>query len=628
MFQLEFSDGHPQLDAAAGVAASAIDRDEIEAIWFMRWEEHCVECAVPHCYSTCSLYARRADLQCARFDQGIVANPAFPGQLPHGAEIRFKRWGKLEANLKWSFETTLPEFVRISELDRRSGRAVGRAAPVWNNVLSNPRLNLFALHNKWRCHKFEARRQRSQATRIPHELVIEVFAPKGQSCSLIVELMVDASVRYRTGLPIAPGNNVARIPFEELGTSVEDLLRPGAFLRVHPSGDAQVTLVFRWLALVAYTQQARARHRPRAQPPQLVAAAPSPAAKVKCVVWDLDNTLWRGVLGELGHAGVVLDHSCVEVIRELDRRGILQSVASKNDHADAWAKLQGCGLDQYFLYPQIHWLEKSGSLRVIAENLNINLDTFAFIDDSPFERHEVAEALPQVRVFDVGEIASLPELPCLDVSISKEGARRREMYRTEEQRRQSEQTFGGRYVEFLRSCEMRATLFEPQGPDEVERCLELIQRTNQLNTSGIRYSKQQFLELLAAPDCWCLTVACADKFGDYGIVGFLSIRWHQASATVTDFVLSCRVAQKHVENAIFEFVRTVCKSRAVTHLTLDFVPSERNGIMRKSLDKVGFCADAQSQQQLTLTCAAPVLDGEVVKLEYLDRSQPAGVAAG
>jgi FkbH-like protein len=628
MFQLEFSEGHPQLDAAAGVAASAIDRDEIEAIWFMRWEEHCVECAAPHCYTTCSLYTRRADLQCARFDNGIVGNPAFPGQLPQGAQIRFKRWGKLEANLKWSFETTLPEFVRISELDRRSGRAVGRIARHWNEIVPNPRLNLFSLHGKWRRHRLAGRRKRSEPTRTPDELVIEVFAPKGQSCSLIVELMVDTVTRYRTSLPIEPGNKVARIPFEELATSVEELLRPGAFLRVYPGGDAQVTLVFRWLALVAYKPEVRSRRTLQAKLPQLVVAAQAPAAKVKCVVWDLDNTLWQGVLGELGHAGVVLDQRCVEAIRELDRRGILQSVASKNDHADAWAKLQDCGLDQYFLYPQIHWQEKSGSLRAVAEHLNINLDTFAFIDDSPFERQEVAEALPQVRVFDIGEIASLLDRPCLDVPITNEGARRRHMYRTEEQRRQLQGTFGGRYLEFLRSCEMRAKVFEPQSPDEVERCLELIQRTNQLNTSGIRYSKEQFLGLLAAPDSWCLTVACADKFGDYGIVGFLSIRWGHAAATVTDFVLSCRVAQKKVENALFEFVRAACKTRAVTHLMLDFVPSERNGIMRKSLDEVGFCAGAQSPQKLTLTCAAPVLDGEVVKLEYLDRSQPAGVAAG
>jgi FkbH-like protein len=628
MFQLEFSDGNAGLGAAEGVQPSAVDRDEIEAIWFMRWEEHCVECAMPHCYSTCSLYARRADLQCARFVNGIVPNPAFPGQLPHGAQVGFKRWGKLEANLQWSFETTLSEFVRISELDRRSGRAVSQVAPLWNKALPSPRLNLFALHGKWRRHQLDGRRRRSQGTRTPDELVIEVFAPKGQSCSLIVELIVDASARYRTSLALEPGNKLARIPFEALGTRLEELLRPGTLLRVYPAGDAQVTLVFRWLALVAYKPDVRSRQLAPAKP-QLVVAAPAPAAKVKCVVWDLDNTLWRGVLGELGHAGVVLDQRCIDVIKELDRRGILQSVASKNDHADAWGKLQECGLDQYFLYPQIHWQEKSGSLRAIAENLNINVDTFAFIDDSAFERQEVADALPQVRVFDVAEIEALLDQPCLDVPISKEGARRREMYRTEEQRRQSEQSFGGRYLEFLRSCEMRARVFEPQGADEVGRCLELIQRTNQLNTSGIRYSQEQFLERLAAPDCWCLAVSCADKFGDYGIVGFLSIRSTETSATVTDFVLSCRVAQKKVENAIFEFVRTACKRRAVTQLALDFVPSERNGIMRKSLDEVGFTGSgAQAREQLMLTCATPVADGDVVRLEYLDRSRPADVASG
>src|ERR1700745_2812167 len=119
---------------------------------------------------------------------------------------------------------------------------------------------------------------------------------------------------------------------------------------------------------------------------------------VKCVVWDLDNTLWDGVL--LEDDEVFLRGEVVEIIKTLDSRGILHSIASKNDHAKAMEKLRQFGLQEFFLYPQINWNSKVSSITKISTAINIGLDSMALIDDQPFERDEINFSLPQVLCID------------------------------------------------------------------------------------------------------------------------------------------------------------------------------------------------------------------------------------
>src|SRR5215207_8346865 len=123
---------------------------------------------------------------------------------------------------------------------------------------------------------------------------------------------------------------------------------------------------------------------------------------IKCVVWDLDNTVWDGIL--LEDPSVALRPGVAEVIRALDERGILHSVASRNDHALAMAKLAELGLAEYFLYPRINWNSKASSIEGIAGDINIGLDALAFVDDQPFEREEVAFSHPQVLCLDAVEV--------------------------------------------------------------------------------------------------------------------------------------------------------------------------------------------------------------------------------
>ncbi|UCG12327.1 MAG: HAD-IIIC family phosphatase, partial [Deltaproteobacteria bacterium] len=148
---------------------------------------------------------------------------------------------------------------------------------------------------------------------------------------------------------------------------------------------------------------------------------------VKCLVWDLDNTVWNGIL--LEDDEITPREGVVEIIRTLDERGILQSIASRNDYQQAMEKLDMLGLQEYFIYPQINWEAKSVSLKAIAEEINIGINSLAFIDDQAFERDEVAYVHPEVLCIDAADLDQLLEMPALMPRfITDDSRRRRNMY--------------------------------------------------------------------------------------------------------------------------------------------------------------------------------------------------------
>ena len=149
------------------------------------------------------------------------------------------------------------------------------------------------------------------------------------------------------------------------------------------------------------------------------------------------------------------------VVRTLDERGILQTVASKNHHDDAWRLVESFGLGQYILHPAINWDEKSLSLTRIAKKLNIGIDTFALIDDSSFERAQVERALPTVRTYPESELLELLERSEFAVPITQESKTRRLSYVTEVQRQETSTQFGDDYEAFLRSCSIHMRGLRP-----------------------------------------------------------------------------------------------------------------------------------------------------------------------
>jgi methoxymalonate biosynthesis protein len=207
---------------------------------------------------------------------------------------------------------------------------------------------------------------------------------------------------------------------------------------------------------------------------------------VKCLVWDLDRTVWEGVLSEGG--GHRVRPGVRETLAELDRRGILHSVASKNDHEPAWARLEEHGLAEYFLRPMIGWGPKSESVREIAGALEFAPGTIAFVDDQPAERAEVAFGLPEVRCYPDDEVAALPGRPeFTPASVTADARGRRAMYRANLARGVARQDFRGPAEEFLRSLDLRLDIARA-GEELLARVEELTLRTSQMNATGVHYS--------------------------------------------------------------------------------------------------------------------------------------------
>jgi FkbH-like protein len=397
-----------------------------------------------------------------------------------------------------------------------------------------------------------------------------------------------------------------------------DLYRKVGMVRVYPDNDSEAHIVFSWLDFVRYRQPLdRNAIRDGSQAATQNAHATS---TVKCVIWDLDQTAWNGILGDQDADRVVLRPEVRQAMTSFDERGIVQSIASKNDHDNAWRVLERLGVAHLFLYPQINWEPKSTSIQRIVASLNIGIDSCAFIDDSPFERAEVAHELPGIRVFADSDVGTLLERPEFDVPITEESRQRRVFYRAESERKQEAVQYGARYETFLKTCEMKATVFKPTDREHVERCLELLQRSNQLNLSTHRYTGEELAQLLEQPDVICICTSCRDRFGDYGIVGFASIVISKDGAVLKDFVLSCRVALKKLENAWFQWLTGVAGAVGYSKIRAPYLKTSRNGVLLKAMLEVGFVETKKNDAGalLELDCDAILPASDIVSIEVQD----------
>lgn len=306
---------------------------------------------------------------------------------------------------------------------------------------------------------------------------------------------------------------------------------------------------------------------------------------IKCLVWDLDNTLWGGVLLE-GGAGELLP-GVRETIEKLDRRGILHSVASKNEPEAAQSRLAELGLTDYFLHPQIGWGAKSGAMSRIAGALNLGIDSLAFIDDQEFERDEVRFAHPAVLCLDACEVSDLPNRPEFQPPfVTEESALRRRMYLSAIARGQAEDDFAGTDQEFLSELGMVFRIGRARR-DDLQRAEELTIRTHQLNSTGRTFSYRELEVLTRSPDHLVLVASLEDRYGGYGTIGLAVLETGAGSWRVLLLLMSCRVMSRGVGSVLLHQVQRWAADAGVT-LRADFVPTDRNRIMYVTYRFAGF----------------------------------------
>lgn len=318
--------------------------------------------------------------------------------------------------------------------------------------------------------------------------------------------------------------------------------------------------------------------------PKAEAAGKKPRT-IKVLVWDLDETLWSGTI--LEGDDVRPRPGVVETLKTLDGRGILQSIASKNDPDLAIAKLTELGLAEYFLYPQIGWSAKSAGIRKIAESINVGLDAVAFIDDQPFERDEVAHALPDVLTFDAAEVEALAARPeLMPRFITDESALRRRMYQADIERNRAQESFEGPDEGFLAGLGMRFSL-GPAQEEDLKRAEELTVRTNQLNSTGVTYSYEELAAFRRSHDHLLLVASLDDKYGAYGKIGLALIELGREVWTVRLLLMSCRVMSRGVGTILMSHVMTRAKE-AGARLRAAFRDTGRNRLMKVTYRFAGF----------------------------------------
>jgi methoxymalonate biosynthesis protein len=306
---------------------------------------------------------------------------------------------------------------------------------------------------------------------------------------------------------------------------------------------------------------------------------------VKCLVWDLDNTLWEGTL--LEDPEVALPDAVRQAIVTLDMRGILQSIASKNDHDLAWVKLEQLGLAEYFISPQINWGRKSDSVREISDRLRFAENTVALVDDQPTERAEVAHHLPQIRCYPAEQVPSLTGLPEFSPAVVTVDARqRRKMYQANVRRDAERATFRGPDEAFLRSLELQMVIGRAN-EEQLSRVEELTLRTSQMNATGVHYSDSTLRALLADSRYEVLTVTLADRFGPHGAVGVMLLQKHPQVWRLKLLATSCRVVAFGAGTVILNWLIDQA-ARAGVHLTADFRATERNRMMEIAYRFAGF----------------------------------------
>ncbi|MEJ2608840.1 MAG: HAD-IIIC family phosphatase [Candidatus Thiodiazotropha sp.] len=605
MFELELS--HSKLDA--NILPNDIlnqfhgNTQTLLGYAILPWEEHCTECAMPECYQTCDLYEAREDGKCRRFIGGFTP---IRGSSNRVVRIAFKRWGQLlaYANLNMIPTSSASRIEKLlSSLDVIISKIPDQKLTIKGRSAISSRMERRLKQSVSRKGYFK-----DASAGLPDQLMLEIYNPNQNTTKLsLVIINTDRSVYnmgYQDLLEVKPGFNHIGIDFAEIAPRLD--LNKKFSISLTPNildkADEGLTLYFGMLTFTWLNKS----HQPSTE---------NKLPTIKVVAWDLDNTLWDGILIEDGPDKLETKPGIVEIITQLDKRGILNTVVSKNNYDEAIRHIERIGLKDYLIYPKIGWGQKGLYIQELINEFNVGADTFAFIDDSPFERDEVKALNPKVRVYDAviyNQILSLPEFT---PKVSTESHLRRQQYLYEKTRQNALSTFDGDYLSFLASCKISINI-SPASIERIERIQELVQRTNQLNFSGNRYQREQIQEIIVDPKKHSFVIDCNDKYGEYGTIGFAIVE-HDRPLLI-DLMFSCRVQSKRVEHAFISFLLNYYKELGHTHLSALYNQNERNKKAAAVFSDMGFEISETKDNQITyrfdLSC--PIPDDEVIAVSW------------
>ena len=325
----------------------------------------------------------------------------------------------------------------------------------------------------------------------------------------------------------------------------------------------------------------------------------------KAVVLDLDNTLWGGVIGDDGLEGIQIGelgigHAYTEMqlwLKELKKRGILLAVCSKNNEATAKEPFlhhpeMTLRLEDFVLFVA-NWEDKASNIRLIQNTLNIGMDSLVFIDDNPFERNQVREAIPEITV------PELPADPALylrylqglnlfeTAALSANDGERTAQNRTEAERTSLLSAYAS-YDEYLQKLDMRAVA-APFDAFHYPRIAQLTQRSNQFNLRTVRYTEAQ-VEALAQDSRYITRYyTLRDRFGDYGLISVVVLERQPGDVLfVTEWLMSCRVLKRGMEEFIVNDMLALARADGCRQVVGEYIPTPKNAMVADLYTRMGF----------------------------------------
>jgi FkbH-like protein len=332
----------------------------------------------------------------------------------------------------------------------------------------------------------------------------------------------------------------------------------------------------------------------------------------KALVVDADNTLWGGIIGEDGLAGIKLAAhkspgsifwTVQQELLALQRRGVLLCLCSKNEAADVDAVLathpEAVLRAEHFAARQVNWDDKPTNLKRLAATLNLGLESFVFLDDSDFECAAVRSQLPMVRTFQVPAnphdypalVHELKEL-FLAGGISADGASKTEQYRIKAAAEAERATFANEQ-EYLASLGLTVTI-RRNDASSVARIAELTQKSNQFNVTTRRYTEVELRALMEGGGADVFSIHVADRFGDAGLTGVAILRYRDEEASIDSFLLSCRILGRGVERAPWHGILERARARRCRVLSAEYLPTPKNAQVREYFDNLGLAIDAEA----------------------------------
>ncbi len=315
----------------------------------------------------------------------------------------------------------------------------------------------------------------------------------------------------------------------------------------------------------------------------------------KCLVLDLDNTLWQGIVGEDGADKVVPNKKLQEHILNLYKTGTILAINSKNNEEDAWEVIEKHPdmllRKNHFAAWQINWRDKATNIKAIADELMLGTDSFVFVDDDSFQQNLVSESYPEIAVLHPDNLVGYAGFS--SGKLTEEDKRRGEMYAEERQRRNVQASLKS-VDDFLKDLNLEVTIREVKADSPIiPRLSQMTQKTNQFNMTTKRWSESDIKELLNSGNkMWA--VEAVDRFGDYGTIGYLSVKPNSSSGNIwiiNNFLMSCRILGRGIEKALMARVVVEARSFGAKRLLGEFIPTKKNrALCEKFYPENGFSA--------------------------------------